>query len=51
MLDSQTLPGWPAVYDPSVLDMLFLTLLLPLAISAVFALLVFAPGWRQRGDA
>ena len=50
MLDSQTLPGWPAVYDPSVLELLFLTLLLPLGIAAVFAVLIFAPSWRRRED-
>ena len=51
MFDSRTLPGWPDVYDPSVLEMLFLTVLVPFGIAAVFAVLILAPGWRQRDDA
>ncbi len=45
----ETLPGWPAAQDPTALEMLFLTVMLPVGIAAVFAVLVLAPGWR-RGD-
>lgn len=37
--------------DPSVLDFLTLTLLLPLGITAVFAFLILAPGWRRSEEA
>lgn len=47
----ETLPGWPAVQDPTVLELLFLILLLPLGIAAVFAVVILAPGWRQRDEA
>lgn len=48
MFDTTTLPGWPAVYDPTVLDILLLTLLIPLGIATVFAVLVFAPAWGRK---
>lgn len=51
MFDTTTLPGWPAVYDPTVLEMLLVTLFIPLGIATVFAVLVFAPAWgRKRQD-
>ena len=46
----ETLPGWPAVQDPTVLEFLFLTVLLPVGIAAVFAVLTLAPTWRQRDE-
>ncbi|MCA0252297.1 MAG: hypothetical protein LCH76_08450 [Actinobacteria bacterium] len=48
MIETQTLPGWPAAYDPSLLDLLVVTLLVPLGIAAVFAVLLFAPVWREK---
>ncbi len=48
MIDTTTLTGWPDVYNPTVLDLLFLTLFVPLGIAAVFAVLVFAPAWGRR---
>ncbi|MFZ0530049.1 MAG: hypothetical protein WAL91_05885 [Propionicimonas sp.] len=46
-LPLETLPGWPAVYEPSVLDMLALTLFIPLAMAAVVAVMVLGPGWKR----
>lgn len=48
MFDTTTLPGWPAVYDPTVLEMLLITLFIPLGIAAFFAVLVFAPAWGRK---
>lgn len=48
MFDTTTLPGWPAVYDPTLLDVLLITALLPLGIATVFAVLVLAPSWGRR---
>ncbi len=46
----ETLPGWPASPDPSLLELLMLTVFLPVGIAAVFAVLIFAPSWRQQRD-
>lgn len=48
MFDTTTLPGWPAVHDPTVLEMLLVTLFIPLGIAAVFAVLVFGAAWGRR---
>jgi hypothetical protein len=44
----ETLPSWPVVNDPSVLEMLVLTLFIPLGISLVLAALILGPGWRPK---
>lgn len=46
----ETLPGWPAVSDPTVLEMLTLTVFIPFGIAAVFAVLILAPGWRAKDE-
>ncbi len=46
----ETLPGWPAVHEPSVMDFLFLILFLPLAIAAVFAAIILGPGWYRKNQ-
>lgn len=47
MIETYTLPGWPAVYDPTVLDLLLLTVALPFGIAAVFAALIFGTAWGR----
>nr|WP_300145318.1 hypothetical protein [Propionicimonas sp.] len=49
-LPLQTLPSWPAVPDPTALQLLTVTLFIPLAITAVVALFVLGPGWRTKGE-
>ena len=49
-LPLQTLPSWPAVPDPSVLQLLTLTLFIPLAITVVVAALVLGPTWHAKGE-
>lgn len=44
----ETLPGWPVAYEPTVLEMLTLTLFIPLAITAVLAALILGPGWHPK---
>jgi len=44
----ETLPGWPAVYEPSVLDILVLTLFIPMGITLVLAVLILGPGWNPK---
>ena len=44
----ETLPSWPVVNDPTVLEMLTLTLFIPLAITLVLAALILGPGWRAK---
>lgn len=44
----ETLPGWPAVPSPSVLDLLVLVLAPPLAIAAAITLPVMGPAWFRR---
>ncbi len=48
LIPLETLPSWPAVNDPTVLEMLTLTLFIPLAITLVLALLILGPGWRAK---
>lgn len=50
LLPLETLPSWPAVPDPTVMQILIPTLFIPLAIAAVIALLVLGPGWRGRAE-
>jgi hypothetical protein len=49
-LPLETLPSWPAVPDPTVVQILIPTLFIPLAITAVIALLVLGPGWRRPSE-
>jgi hypothetical protein len=44
----ETLPSWPAVTDPTVLEILTLTLFIPLAITLVLTALILGPGWRPK---
>ena len=44
----ETLPSWPAVTEPSVLEMLTLTLFIPLGITLVLALIILGPGWHAK---
>ena len=44
----ETLPGWPAVSDPSVVQLLTLTLFIPLGITLVLAAIILGPGWRAK---
>lgn len=45
LIPLETLPSWPAVNDPTVLEMLTLTLFIPLGITLVLAALILGPGW------
>ena len=44
----ETLPGWPEAYSPTLLDILWLTLIIPFGIGAVFALFTLGPAWFRR---
>lgn len=44
----ETLPGWPEVHDPSLLEILTLILFIPGAIALAFLVAFLAPGWRSR---
>jgi hypothetical protein len=44
----ETLPGWPAVNDPTVLQLLTLTVFIPVGILLVLAVLILGPGWRAK---
>jgi len=48
LIPLETLPSWPAVQDPTVLEMLVLTVFIPFGIFAVFALLILGPAWNTR---
>lgn len=48
LIPLETLPSWPAVPDPTILELLTITLFIPLAISALFAAMILGPGWRDR---
>lgn len=50
LLPLETLPNWPAVYEPTVLEMLTLTVFIPFGIAAVFAALILGPGWRAKDE-
>ncbi len=50
-LETRTLPGWPEVYNPSLLDILLLTAGIPLAITAVLALAIMGPSWFRSARA
>jgi len=49
-LPLETLPSWPAVTDPTVLEMLTLTLFIPMGITLVLAAIILGPGWRQKTE-
>ncbi len=42
------LPSWPIAPDVTVLEILTVTLFVPLAITAVVTVLVMGPGWRSK---
>lgn len=44
----ETLPSWPAVTEPTVLELLTVTLFIPLAITLVLMALILGPGWRPK---
>ncbi|WP_232547544.1 LapA family protein [Propioniciclava soli] len=44
----QTLPGWPEAYTPTLMDMLWLVLIIPFGIGAVFTLFILGPTWFRR---
>ena len=44
----ETLPGWPEVYSPSVLDLLVLIVAIPTVIAAVITLPIMGPVWFRR---
>ncbi len=47
----ETLPGWPEVTEPALIDTLALVLVWPAAIAAVFALAIMGPHWFRGGQA
>ena len=50
LLPLETLPSWPAVHQPTVLEMLTLTVFIPFGIAAVFAVVILGPGWRSKDE-
>ncbi len=50
LIPLETLPGWPAVTDPSVLQILTLTAFIPLGIAVVLAAIILGPGWRTKSE-
>lgn len=46
----ETLPSWPAVHEPSIMELLNVILFIPLVITAVFVAVVMGPAWRSKGD-
>ena len=50
LLPLETLPSWPAVYQPTVLEMLTLTVFIPFGIAAVFAVVILGPSWRSKTE-
>lgn len=48
LLETRVLPGWPEVYQPSVLDILLLTVGIPFALLAVLALGILGPHWFRQ---
>jgi hypothetical protein len=42
------LPSWPVAPDVTTLEILTVTLLIPLAIAAVITVLVMGPGWQSK---
>ena len=47
----ETLPGWPEVVEPGLLDILVLTVGIPVAIAAVVTLAFMGPHWFGRSQA
>ena len=48
LMPLETLPSWPTVTDPTVLEMLTLTIFIPLGIGAVLTALIMGPAWREK---
>ena len=46
----ETLPSWPAVTEPTVVEMLTLMVFLPFGIAAVITLMTMGPAWREKGE-
>ncbi len=43
----ETLPGWPAVPEPTLLELLALILFIPGGIALAFVVAFLAPSWRK----
>lgn len=44
----ETLPGWPAVQEPTLLDSFLVILGIPLAMALVFSVFFMGPHWARR---
>ena len=49
-LPLETLPGWPAAPDPSMVEVLFILLGVPALVAAVPTVLTLAPLWFRRSQ-
>ncbi|HRL50203.1 MAG TPA: hypothetical protein PLK46_07465 [Propioniciclava sp.] len=50
LLETHTVPGWPEVYNPSLNDILLLTVALPVVIAVPVVLAVMGPAWLRRSQ-
>ena len=46
----ESLPGWPDVVEPSLMDILVLVLGIPFAIGAVVTLFLMGPHWFRKAQ-
>lgn len=49
-LPLETLPSWPAVPEPTLVELLTVTLFVPFAIAAVVVALVMGPAWHGKSE-
>lgn len=47
-LETYTLPGWPTVTDPTVIESLTVLVGVPVALALVILVLGMAPSWFRR---
>lgn len=46
----ETLPGYPSVDNPSLMDVLWVILIVPAGIAALIAAALLGPRWARRGE-
>ncbi|HHU37791.1 MAG TPA: hypothetical protein GXZ45_00645 [Propionibacterium sp.] len=50
LIPTHHLPGWPEVYEPTLMDNFLVIVAIPVAIAAVFTLFFMGPHWLRRSQ-
>ena len=50
LIPTHHLPGWPEVYEPTLMDNFLVIVAIPVAIAAVFTLFFMGPHWLRKSQ-